>query len=259
MRSNSPHETPLLEEGIEGGNVVTATTEAQTHLGRVRAEKERAERELDELRAELAALETTAGEKILSARLNANQPAEAAVAAGLVAVRAKIEAEQRALAAAAAGIKRGERAVYTAEASDLRAEAAALWEKAAPRLAESGRLLDELFAFEGVRFIPPPVSQWGVFLDASMETTKTGTILREILDLERRAAPLEAAAGVTSPASILADVVDAWRHVGSPGTLRLGTQPVVLGSQISPTAPPSGFAGALRAELVAKGVQVRGS
>jgi hypothetical protein len=216
---------------------------------RVRAEKERAERELTERRAELAALESTAGEKILSARLNANQPAEAAVAAGLVAVRAKIEAEQRALAAADAGIKRGERAVYAAEASDLRAEAARLMDEARPRLAETGRLLDELFAFEGVRFVPPPVSQWGVYLDGSMERTETGELLASILDLERRAVSLEAAAGVTSPASILADVVDAWRHVGSPGTLRLGTQPVVLGSQISPTAPPPGFGGSLKAEL----------
>lgn len=228
---------------------MNAATEAQTHLARVRAEKERAGKESDELRAELAAMEATAGERILDARLSANGPAEDAVTAALVAVRSKLDASERARAAAEAGIVRSQRAVYAAEASDLRAEAAALWEKAAPRLAESGRLLDALFAFEGVRFIPPPVSQWGVYLDASMETTKTGTILREILDLERRAAPLEAAAGVTSPASILADVVDAWRHVGSPGTLRLGTQPVVLGSQISPTAPPPGFGGSLKAEL----------
>jgi len=204
---------------------MNVTEKAQDALARIRVEKERCARELEEQRAALVALESAAGAKILAARVDSDQAAEDKVTAALVAARAKIDANERALAASTAAIRKAQHAVGLARAGDLRAEAARLWKEAQPRLEKAAAMLDALFEYEGVQYVPPAVAlPSGALADGSMQRTKTGSTLAEIIEHEREAAHLESVAGETPTASLLCAVPLLWRHLGSSGVLRLGPQ-----------------------------------
>jgi hypothetical protein len=201
--------------------------EAQAALERVRAETVRAEKELDEQRVALAALENAAGECVLAARLESDQAAEERVGHELAAARARVDLNERALAASTTAIRKAQRGVSVAKAAALRDKARELWREAEPRLEKTAAKLLELFEYEGVRYVPPPVLHpSGAFADGSMAQTVTGALLAQIVALEREAAHLESVGGETPKQSLLHDVQDARTHLGSAGVVRVGPMPV---------------------------------
>jgi hypothetical protein len=204
---------------------MNAIKKAEDALARIRGEKARCARELDEQRAALVALESSAGEKILAARLDADQTAEDAVTAALVAARAKIDATERALAASTTAIKKAQHGVFVAQAAGLRSEAARLWKEVAPRLAESNAMLDALAEREGCHWMPfPGVHPTGCYLDGSWTRTRTGELLFAIVELERNATHLESVAGVPPGPSCLPDFNTFALHLGNVGVARQGPQ-----------------------------------
>jgi hypothetical protein len=199
--------------------------EAQTALERVRAETVRAEKELAEQRAALVALESSAGERILTARLSEDPAAEDAVLAGLVAARARIDMSERALAASTTAIRKAQHGVGVAKAAALRDKAWELWREAEPRLEKTAVMLADLAAWEGVQYVPPPVLHpSGAFADGSFQRTQTGSILAQIIGLEQEAGHLETVSGEAVKPSLLAGLPELWRHIGAAGVLRFGPQ-----------------------------------
>jgi hypothetical protein len=214
---------------------MNATKKAEAALERVRAEKVRAERELGEQRAALAALESAAGAKILAARVDADQVAEERVGNELAAARARVDLTERAVAASVGVVRAAQLAVGLARAGDLRAEAARLMEEARPRLTESTAMLDALAEREGCKWLPwPAVHSSGAVLEGSWSQTKTGEMLAAIVALELEASHLEAIGGETPKPSLLCDVPDVRIHLGSAGIFRAApSQPVTVAKTVT--------------------------
>jgi hypothetical protein len=233
----------------------TTPDEARAAVQRLKDEQVAATVDLSQRRATLAEIEAHVGDRLLDARIAKDDAAAAKINADLAAARLAAETAGTVSAAIERRIKAANRDVLLADANALRVEAGRLWKELAPRLAESNAMLDALAEREGTRWLPfPVVDPSGVLRNGSWSQTNCGAELAKIADAERAASHLERIAGVAPGTSCLpvdADGNYIPLHVGNPGVVILLVQ--------GPSAP-SGFAGAVKAELDAKGVRgnVRG-
>jgi len=195
-------------------------TEAQGALDRLQEEKARAASELAAAREALDVAETSSGDRLLTARLDADEAAAASIRAELTKARAAVADLEAIATAADRAIIVAERDVQLATAADLRRQAAALWEEAEKRLQAASERLGQLYETEGVRWLPwPVVAPSGAVAAGSWSQTVTGRLLAEILELEHRADHLEHRAGATPGASILPNDPAIALHVGCPGVI----------------------------------------
>jgi len=209
------------------------TTEAQTAVARLQEEKARAVAELAAAREALDALETSAGDRLLTARLDNDEAAAVSIRSELTEARAAVADLEAIITASDRAIQDAEKAVLVATAADLRRQAAERWEEAEKRLQATAERLGQLRKTEGVRWMPwPSVEASGAVAAGSWRQTATGRLLAEILDLEHRAAGLERRSGATPGASILPNDPAIALHLGSPGVVQAVATGKANGSQL---------------------------
>ena len=208
-------------------------TEAQTALDRLRAEKARAVDELAAAREALDVAETSSCDRLLTARLNADEAAAASIREELAAARLAVAEGEKIVAACERAIRQGEKDVLAAEAREIRADVAVRWPAIRDRLDAAAELLDQLRETEHTGFIPSPwIQASGVCGAGSWSRTQTGELLAALIESERRAVSLESRAGVVSPPSILNGRADVGLHLGSLGSLESPIQLKVHGSRL---------------------------
>jgi hypothetical protein len=177
--------------------------DARSALVQVSDAARKAQEDLAQRQGKFAALEKESGARLFDARLNSDTSKEAKIEQDLDKVRRGVETAQRIADASQAAIKAAQREVWKAEAGELRAEVAQMWPEVEARLDAAAKLLDELREAEGTQFIP---ALWarpeGTTALGSWKRTKTGKVLIEILDKERRASDLETRTGIESPPSV---------------------------------------------------------
>lgn len=241
--------------------------EARAAVTRLKDELAAAKVDAEKSQTAVETIMGTIGDRVLDARAAGDNAAEVAAQGELTSARTEIEVAERIVDALGKRITEAEKAVHVADARALRDEARRLWAEVAPHLAESNAMLDALAEREGTRFLPWPVAHpSGAYANGSWSRTVTGAKLGAILELEREAAHIESRAGIAPQPSLLEGVAGIGLHLGCGGTVEAAVPIKVSGSQLDGAAaslrgerpePPDGFA-ALRAELKAKGVQVRG-
>jgi hypothetical protein len=218
---------------MQPASETNTTTEATAALDRLKAEREKAMEEAARLREDLDTLETTTGDRLLTARLDGDADAAARIRAELQAARDTLADAEKVVNAADRAIIEAGKVVHLAEAMELRAEAGRLFDEAEPRLKTTAKMLDALHDHEAVSVIPGP---WkhpsGAAATGSWQRSKTGEILASIIELETRAAHLERHVGQPSPPSILAGIPDVAWHIGNPGTIEQAAPIAVHGSQL---------------------------
>jgi len=208
-------------------------TEAQTALARLQEEKRRAVDELTAAREALDRLETESGDRLLVARLNSDETAAKGIREELARARQAVAEGEKIVAACVRAIRQGEKDVLAAEAWELREQIVAEWPAIRDRLDAAAELLDQLRETEHTGFIPSPwVQASGVCGNGSWMRTSTGSLLAEVLELERRAVALESRAGVVSLPSILNGRGDVALHLGNPGAIESPIQLKITGSQL---------------------------
>jgi len=208
-------------------------TEAQTALDRLHDEARRATAELTAAREALDRLETESGDRLLAARLDADEAAAEGIREELAAARLAVAEGEKIVAACERAIEAAQLDVLAAEAASIRADVAERWPAIAARLDYAARLLDELHEAEGVRWLPGPwVQPSGAVGAGSWQRTKTGELLAALIESEHRAVALESRAGVVSPPSILNGRADVGLHLGSLGSLESPIQLKVHGSRL---------------------------
>jgi len=209
------------------------TVEAQTALARLQEEKARAVDELTAAREALDRLETESGDRLLAARLDADEAAAEGIREELAAARLAVAEGEKIAAACDRAIRQGEKDVLAAEARELRADVAVRWPAIRDRLDAAAELLDQLRETEHTGFIPSPwIQASGAVGAGSWQRTRTGELLAEVLELERRAVALESRAGTESPPTILAGRADIGLHLGNMGVIESPIQLKVHGSRL---------------------------
>ena len=209
------------------------TVEAQTALARLQEEKARAVDELTAAREALDRLETESGDRLLAARLDADEAAAEGIREELAAARLAVAEGEKIVAACERAIRQGEKDVLAAEAREIRADVAVRWPAIRDRLDAAAELLDQLRETEHRWFIPSPwIQPSGVCGAGSWSRTQTGELLAALIESEHRAVALESRAGVVSPPSILNGRADVGLHLGSLGSLESPIQLKVHGSRL---------------------------
>ena len=206
---------------------------AKAALAKVEEAAVSARVELEYHQDELARLEEASGRRLFAARLDADEDEEARITGELDAVRKDIEVSQRIVAAAGAAVRDAVRDVQAAEAAAIRADVAKRWPAIRDRLDAAAELLDQLRETEHTGFIPSPwIQPSGAVGAGSWQRTRTGELLAEVLELERRAVALESRAGTESPPTILAGRADIGLHLGNMGVIESPIQLKVHGSRL---------------------------
>jgi hypothetical protein len=181
----------------------TSLDTARAALDRVSEAARKAQEDLAQRQGKFAALEKESGARLFDARLKGNISKEEKVKADIEEAKAGVETAQRITNASREAIKAAQHEVWKAEAGELRAEVAQMWPEVEARLDVAAKLLDDLREAEGTQFIP---ALWarpeGTTALGSWKRTKTGKVLIEILDKERRASDLETRTGIESPPSV---------------------------------------------------------
>jgi len=208
-------------------------TEAQTVLDRLQEEKARAASELAVAREALDVAETSSGDRLLTARLDADEAAAASIRAELTEARAAVADLEAIATAADRAIEAAQRDVLAAEAASIRADVAVRWPAIRDRLDAAAKLLDALHETEHTRFIPSPwIQPSGACGNGSWTRTWSGSLLAALIESEHRAVSLESRAGIESPPSILAGRTDVGLHLGCVGSFETPIQLKVHGSRL---------------------------
>jgi hypothetical protein len=209
------------------------TTEATAALDRLKAEREKAMEEATRLREDLDTLETTTGDRLLTARLDGDADASSRIRAELQAARDTLADAEKIVTAADRAIEAAQRDVLAAQAREIRDDVAARWPDVEARLDHAGGLLTTLHDVEGVHWLPQPhVAPSGAVAAGSWARTATGQLLADLLMDERRAVSLESRAGVTSPPSITAGRADHALHLGCQGVVEQAAPIAVHGGRL---------------------------
>jgi len=207
--------------------------EARAAVTRLKDELAAAKVDTENRRTVVEAITATIGDRILDARAAGDNAAEVAAQGELMAARSEAEVAVKIVDALGKRIEDAERDVLRAEAASIRADVAERWPAIAARLDYAARLLDELHEAEGVRWLPGPwVQPSGACGNGSWSRTSTGSLLAEVLVLERHARALESRAGVVSLPSILNGRGDVALHLGNPGLIESPIQLKITGSQL---------------------------
>ena len=165
-------------------------TEAQTALDRLHDEARRATAELTAAREALDRLETESGDRLLAARLDADEAAAEGIREELAAARLAVAEGEKIVAACERAIEAAQLDVLAAEAASIREQIAAEWPEVRNRIDETAKVLDELADAEECRFWPGPlVLPSGACPEGSMMRTATGRLMADIVVQDRRYRP----------------------------------------------------------------------
>ena len=202
---------------------------ANQELQRVRDAIQTAKDDLAARIEALATIEKGVGQRLFDARLAKDAKKESAINAELDAARQAVETSRLISKSGQESQKTAHHVLYEAEAVELREQVSKLWPAVKKRIVATRILLDELAKVEDVSWMPFPwATKIGVFKAGSWSRTKTGELLFEIVDLERRASIKETQAEKTPLASILIDSKDeAGLHLGCEGVLNR-TMPIAV-------------------------------